>query len=175
MLERRNLPASLFFFESIFFALISGCATPATFEGMVSTSFETTRRHPYAIRVNVTGGQDSESPGRPQITGASFAQALTESIRKSGAFSRVVDEQNAEENFILAVTLFSIDKRLFGRTVKLEAGWTLRRAGTKAVVWQESITSEFTDSNLQVATEGAARNNIVQGLTKISKLNLSSY
>jgi hypothetical protein len=36
----------------------------------------------------------------------------------------------------------------------------------------ESNTSEFNDANAKLATEGAARNNIVQGLAKISRLNL---
>jgi hypothetical protein len=64
-----------------------------------------------------------------------------------------------------------MDKRVFGRTVKIEAGWTLRRADTETVVWQDSIISEHTDADIKLATEGAARNNIAQGLRKISKLN----
>jgi hypothetical protein len=39
-------------------------------------------------------------------------------------------------------------------------------------VTPESITSEFNVANAKLATEGAARNNIVQGLAKISRLNL---
>jgi len=60
---------------------------------------------------------------------------------------------------------------MFGQTVKLEAGWTLRRTASREVVSRESIISESTHSNVQVATEGAARNNIAQALAKISKLN----
>jgi hypothetical protein len=54
----------------------------------------------------------------------------------------------------------------------LEVGWTLRRSDNGLVAWQESIVSEFTEGNVQVATEGAARNNIAQALGKISKLDL---
>jgi hypothetical protein len=61
---------------------------------------------------------------------------------------------------------------VFGRTVKLEVGWTLRRIDTGAVAWQESMISESMESNVQMATEGAARNNIAQVLGKISRLNL---
>jgi len=73
---------------------------------------------------------------------------------------------------LLAATLFSIDKRIFGETVKLEAGWTLRRGGSAVNVWQESIVSEYTGANVKLATEGAAKNNIAAGLAKISKLTL---
>jgi hypothetical protein len=150
------------------------CSTPATFEGMVPTSFETAKSHPQTVRVYVTGGQESVAVGRPQITNSAFSQALTESITKSRTFSRVVEDQSQRADYLLTVTLFSMDKRVFGRTVKMEAGWTLRRAEAGTVVWQESIITEFTDANIILATEGAARNNIAQGLGKMSKLGLTT-
>ena len=45
-------------------------------------------------------------------------------------------------------------------------------AGTGVIVWQESITSESSEFNVQLATEGAAPNNIAQALAKISRLNV---
>jgi hypothetical protein len=45
-------------------------------------------------------------------------------------------------------------------------------AADGTTVWQELIASQFADFDVQVATEGAAKNNIAQGLAKISKLNL---
>jgi hypothetical protein len=59
-----------------------------------------------------------------------------------------------------------MDKRVFGQTVKLEAGWTLRRGATGAVVWRESIVSATSHSNFQLATEDAARNNIAASARK---------
>jgi hypothetical protein len=41
-------------------------------------------------------------------------------------------------------------------------------AADGTTVWQELIASQFTDFNAQLATEGAAKNNIAQGLAKIS-------
>jgi hypothetical protein len=163
-----------FLFLYTLIASLAGCATPATFEGMVPSSFEIARKHPYAVRISVTGGQEDPALGRPHITDAAFTKALVESITKSQVFLKVIQDHTAKADYLLTVTLFSMDKLVFGRTVKLEAGWTLRHAGTEAVVWQESIISEFTDSYVKVATEGAGRNNIAQGLGKISKLNLSS-
>jgi hypothetical protein len=160
-------PPSLFLYR--FVALLWGCATSATFEGMVPTSFQTAKSQ--TVRVNVTGGQETVAVGRPQITNFAFTQALTESITKSRTFSIVVEDQSQNADYLLTVTLFSMDKRVFGRTVKMEAGWTLRRADAGTVVWQESIISEHTDADIRLATEGAARNNIAQGLRKISNLN----
>lgn len=175
-LLRNNLSFSKWLPPLIFWALVGvlgGCSTAVTFEGMVPTSFETVNAHPKTVRVSVTGGQESVALGRPQITNADFTQALGASIRKSRTFAKVIEGQSQGEDYLLTVTLFSLDTRVFGRRfVKLEAGWTLRRAGSGTVVWQESIFSENTEGDVKVATEGAARNNIAQGLAKISKLNL---
>jgi len=152
--------------------LIGSCSTAATFEGMVPESIETAKAHPQTVRVTVTGGQESVALGRPQITNPAFSQALSASITKSRIFSKVIEDQSQAGDFELTVTLFSLDKRVFGQAVALEAGWTLRRAATGAIVWRESIVSESTQGNFQVATEAAAKNNIMQALTKISKLDL---
>ena len=95
---------------------------PATFTGMVPASFETARKHPQSVRVRVSGGQDDEAVGRPHIPDPAFTQALIHSILRSQTFAKVVEGQSKGEDFILTVTLFSMDKRRFGHTVRLEAG-----------------------------------------------------
>ena len=162
-------PLSLFLCGLV--ALFSGCATQATFEGMVPTSFQTAKRHPQTVRVDVTGGQDTAPMGRPQITNSAFTRAVTESIIKSRTFSKVVEDQSQEADYLLTVTLLSMDKRVFGLAVRIEADWTLRRTDPGTVVWQDHIISEHTDADVRLATEGAARSNIAQGLRMISKLN----
>lgn len=152
--------------------LLESCSTAATSEGMIPRSFDTVNIHPQTVRVTVTGGQESVAVGRPQITDAAFTQALIASIAKSRIFSKVIEDQTPAEDYRLTVTLFSLDKRVFGQTVTLEAGWTLRRAATGAIVWRESIVSESAEGNFQQSTEAAARNNIAEGLARISKLKL---
>ena len=152
--------------------LLAGCSTAATSEGMIPTSFDVVNTHPQTVRVTVTGGQESVAVGRPQITDAGFTQALIASITKSRTFSKVIEDQTPAEDFRLTVTLFSLEKRVFGQAVTLEAGWTLRRADTGTIVWRESIVSASTDNNFQIATEAAARDNIAEALGKISKLDL---
>jgi hypothetical protein len=152
--------------------MIVACDLPASVTGMIPTSFETVRKHPQSVRVSVTGGQETEAVGRPHVRNSAFAQALVQSIERSQTFAKVIEGQSTGGDYLLTATLFSMDKRVFGRTVKLEVGWTLRRIDTGVVAWQESIVSEYTEGNVQVATEGAARNNIAQALGKISRLNL---
>jgi hypothetical protein len=160
---------------------LAGCATPSTFEGMVPTAFDTAKRHAQSVSIAVSGGRETDAMDKPQITDAAFAQALSEAITKSQTFSRVV--QGAGGDYLLTVALAGLEQPTFGFsfTVKMEAGWTLRRAVGGAVVWQQAIFSEHTATTsdafaavtrLRLATEGAARSNIAQGLARISRLDL---
>ncbi len=162
-------------------ALLGGCATPTTSQGMTATGIQTTTKHAKSVGVTTAGGQETEATGKAQISNAAFSQALINSINNSKTFSSAVQGKGGD--YQLTVTIFNMEQPSFGLsfTVKLEAGWTLTRADTGAVVWQESIKSEHTATTsdafaaverLRLATEGAARNNIAQGLTKISSLKL---
>ena len=162
-------------------SVLAGCATPATFEGMVPDSYEIIKKRPDSVSVKVTGGQETSAMWKTQISNDAFAQALVEAIGKSQTFSKVIQGSGAD--YLLTVNLFSMEQPTFGGafTVKMEAGWALKRADSGATVWQEAIRSEYTatmgeafvgSKRLRLATEGAARKNIAEGLAKISKLNL---
>lgn len=162
-------------------ALLAGCATPANREAMVPPTVTVAKKHPQSVSVEVTGGQQTDAMGKSQISNEDFAQALEQAITQSQTFASVT--KGGAQNYRLSVVIVSLDQPSFGLTfnVKMEAGWTLKRTDTGATVWQESIRSESTAgpsdafaavARLRMATEGAARNNIAQGLTKISQLNL---
>ena len=162
-------------------ALLAGCATPASREAMVPPTVTVAKKHPQSVSVEVTGGQQTDAMGKSQISNEDFAQALEQAITQSQTFASV--GKGAGQNYRLSIVIVSLDQPSFGLTfnVKMEAGWTLKRADTGATVWQESIRSESTAgpsdafaavARLRMATEGAARNNISQGLSKISQLSL---
>src|SRR3981081_2964502 len=93
-------------------ALLSGCATPVTHESMVPAAFETVKKHPQSVSIVATGGQETSSTGKPQISNAVLAQALTDSITKSQTFSRVVQGKDAD--YVLTVNIFSIEQPSIG-------------------------------------------------------------
>lgn len=181
---QKNLPRHPFsvFFVSILpfcMLLLGGCASQATHQGMTPEVIDTFKKHPLMVSLDVTGGKPTDSSGTPQVSDAEFKQALLDAINKSKIFSGVV-EGNAGD-YSLTVILFNLEQPLFGFsfTVKMEAGWTLKRISDGVVIWQESIKSEHTATagdafaavtRLRLATEGAAKSNISQGLSKISKL-----
>lgn len=174
-------------FQSIFLALcvavtglLGGCAAPATSAGMIPVSFETGTQHAKSASVKVGGGQETSSLGKSQIADQDFETALIESINKAKTFSKVIQGNGAD--YKLSVTIVNMDQPNFGLdfTVKMEAVWALTRMDGTAV-WKESIKSQHTATvgdafagvtRLKLANEGAARNNISQGLAKVSKLSL---
>lgn len=162
-------------------ALLAGCASPATREGMIPGDLDTAKKHPQTVSVAVTGGQETNPLWKSQISDTSFAEALSDAITRSKVFSAVV--QGKGGNYQLDVALVSMTQPSFGAsfTVDMEAGWSLRRTDSAAVVWQASVKSKHTATvgdafvgveRLRLATEGAAKNNIKQGLEMISRLNL---
>jgi hypothetical protein len=163
--------------------LLAGCASATpTSEGMIPAFTARGVRgpvHPQAVAIDV--GQTKQLPD------AAFRQALADAITLSRVFSRVVDKPGGGGGYVLSVTVTRLERpesRLnvhLNPTVGMEAGWTLRRADTRATVWQATIRSEHTASpsdtldgkaRLRIATEGAVRENIAAGLARISKLNL---
>jgi hypothetical protein len=147
---------------------------------MTVSGFDSANKHPQTVSVSTGGGQDTSAMGKSQIADADFAKAISDSISNAKTFSQVIQGKGAD--YLLNVTIFNMDQPSFGLsfTVKMEAGWTLRKADTGAVVWQESIKSEHTATTsdafagverLRLANEGAAKDNIAKGLSKLSALN----
>lgn len=160
--------------------LAAGCATQAQQQSMVAADFTAAKKHAETVSVSVSGGQETSALGKSQISNESFAQALAESINRSQAFSKVLPAPGG--TYLLSVQIFSVDQPSFGATftVKMEAGWTLKRADSGKTVWQQAIQSEHSVSvgeafvgteRLRLANEGAARKNIAAGLAKITQLD----
>ncbi len=161
--------------------LLSGCATPAVSEAMIPETASIEKTHPYSVNVEVTGGRATEPTGTPQIANDAFDEAITETLIKAKTFAKVND--NKAGNYELRVIIFSVQQPSSGATasVTMETGWTLTNRLTGEVVWQQALRSTYTASSdsditfvgrLKKATEGAAKDNIKQGVTEIARLNL---
>lgn len=160
---------------------LSGCATPVSHEALVPVSLEVAKHHPQSVAVVATGGTETSAAGKPQVSDTELQQAVATAVTQTKTFSRVVDGKNGD--YILNVNVFTLTQPSFGFsfTVGVEMGWTLTRVDSGAKVWQESIKSEHTvgatesfvgATRLKLATEGAIRNNVKQGLVKLSTLSL---
>jgi hypothetical protein len=119
--------------------------------------------------------------GSSEISNDDLRAAIEKSVTQSALFKEVVQGKNGD--YELSVTVARLSKPTFGAsfTVDMEAGWSLVKASDKSVVMRKSITSSYTASmgdslvgvtRLRLAVEGAARNNIKQGLEAIAAMNL---
>jgi hypothetical protein len=161
--------------------LLAGCATSANRDAMTAGGISSAKKNPYSLSVKTGGGNETSAMGSSEISNDDLRAAIEKSVTQSALFKEVVQGKNGD--YELSVTVARLGKPTFGAsfTVDMEAGWSLIKASDKSVVMRKSITSSYTASmgdslvgvtRLRLAVEGAARNNIKQGLEAIAAMNL---
>lgn len=161
-------------------ALLGGCAiAPSTSGSLVPAAVVAGNKHPQTVAVTV-GGVSAHPTAQRHLSDATVTEALVAAIEQNKSFSRVI--KGAGADYQLNVALLTAEYPAMGLnfTVKVEMIWSLKRAdGTS--VWQDSLRSEGTATTseafagaerIRMAAERAVRENIAQGLGKISKLKL---
>lgn len=160
---------------------LAGCASPASHEAMTPQSIAVAKKHPYSVSVETRGGSETGAMDSSNISDADLKTALENAIVKSSVFKNVVQGKNGDYELTVRVTEMS--KPVFGLTftVNLETAWSLVKRSDQSVAMRQVIksshTATFSDAavavtRLRLAVEGAARDNIAQGLKAISELNL---
>lgn len=158
-----------------------GCASPANKDEMTPKDLVVAHKFNASVQVKTTGGSETGGMEGTNISDADLKAAIEQSISNTELFSKVV--QVGDANYILAVSITSLSKPVFGLTftVNLETTWTLTNVATKKVELRKVVTSSGTATfgdaaiavgRIQIAVERAAKQNISQGLTDISNLNL---
>lgn len=159
----------------------SGCASPAQSASMTVNNAQIQKRHLYSVRITVEGGKTSDPVGFSAVSNEAVGEAVANSIVKSKLFLEVKKGDGGD--YLLNIYLFSIEQQPIGfnMTSRMEVGWTLVDAATGRQVMRKTIKTAYTASvgesfaavtRIRVATEGAARENIKQGIEEISKLDL---
>ncbi|CAI07050.1 hypothetical protein [Aromatoleum aromaticum] len=158
-----------------------GCASPANREAMVPQALGTTRTHPYAVRIQSSGGSDTGAMDSSNISDVDLKAAIEEAVVRNKVFKSVVQGKGGD--YELSVRVSNLTKPLIGFsfTVDMEAAWSLVKLSDRSVVMRKSVKSSGTarasDSlvgvtRLRLAVEAAARENISQGLQAVSAMNL---
>jgi len=159
-------------------ATLTGCASQITHQEMMPAPVKLAKQHPQSV--TVTAMPMANAPLAASIAEADLRAALSEAIVASKAFA---DVKSAGGDYLLTVQIFNLNTPSFGisMTSKVEAGWTLKRADTGAVVWQEAIKSEHTTGGSEafvgaerakMSIAGAIKKNISIGLERIGAANL---
>lgn len=173
----RNIVAAVMI---AFAGLLAGCATATKPEDMVAEKVAVAHPSSSNISIVVAGGKETTSTGASQISNDAFAQALHDSITKSGLFSAV---SASGGRYKLTAFIGKVDQPIMGfsMTVKMEVSYTLADTQSNKSVWSKNVASEYTASvgaafagveRLRIATEGAAKANIQQAMTEMAALQL---
>ena len=150
---------------------------------MIPETASVEKTHPYSVNVDVTGGRATEPIGQPQIANEAFTKAITETLVKTKTFAKVKETKSG--NYRLSVIIFNVQQPSSSSggsaSVTMETGWTLTNLLTGDIVWQKALRSTYTAASnseltftgrLKRAMEGAAKDNIKQGVTEIARLSL---
>ena len=167
---------------SAFVAWLAGCASPASRDALVVDDVSLGAKHPYSVSVSTSGGGETSAMDYTNISNEDLAAAIEESITTSGLFSSVIKGDGAD--YKLRVSLVSMSKPMFGFSFKIdmEMAWSLVNERTGEAIMRESIKSTYTATageafaavtKIRIAVEGAAQNNIREGLKKIAALSLN--
>lgn len=153
-------------------AILAGCSVSPTREAMGVKGLEY-RTIPATVTVIAKNGQ---APEIPILKGA-----IEDSIATSKLFKAVV--QGTGGDYELTVFVWNVHRPAVGISMKVdvELGWTLVRVADKSEVMRKGIKTTYTAhageafagvERVRIATEGAVRENIKQGLQAIADLKL---
>jgi hypothetical protein len=159
-----------------------GCASPAKVSRMRAQAVLVPREQPFSVGVEAQGGKETNPALNSEISNDSFAEAIRNSIIKFGVFRSVVTTDNGD--YLLKAQIFDDEKPMFGldMTMKMSVDWTIIHTSTQKIVFETTTYKSFTATmgdalvgitRLRLAEEGAARENIEDGLNQISQLKLN--
>lgn len=179
------LQRPLIWFAPLACCLLVGCSTSAKPKAMLGLKLPQARTTHDPVVVSVKGGEKGgEKPNRllaSAISSENFRTALIESVRKTALFKSV--EGSGAAVYRLEATLEDLDQPMMGfnMSVALRVDWKLIRLSDNQVLWHTKILTPYTaklgeafvgTTRLRKANEGAARQNIEQGLAKLAALDL---
>jgi len=159
---------------------ISGCAFPATKEGMVVTNYLAPKQTGENIFVKEsTGGSTTLPFWTSQIPNDNFTEAVKESLIRSKAFSAL--STNWGDDWGLEIEIRNVDQPMFGfdLTVITETKYTLYLKDKKVYTTyiRESATATVGDSfiaiaRLRIANEKSAQANVKKFIAELSNQKL---
>jgi hypothetical protein len=169
----KNIQLSLLHAGLLGCCLLGGCVGVPTSRHMTGQSLpHAATIHDSAI-VTVTGGEK----GSGLISNENFAAALVESLRRTGMFNSVGTSGTAMFRLDTTIEDLSLPMAGFNMTVNLRVDWRLVRLSDNAIAWHDTISTTCTKTvgdafagahRENLATEGAARKNIEQGINELA-------
>lgn len=182
--QRKHFVISITFLLSFVLLSLMGCHS-VDVKSMTPEHINIMNQHPYSVKLDVLGDTKSKHflGARPkEIPLAMFKSALLSSIEESNVFFSVV---NVDPDYLLEITLLDLTQmrtpKKLGMEYSLFSEWKLIETRTGSMKFQKQVYGSFYPpgaqqlgvTGLTVGPEGAARENISNGLRDISQLNLT--
>lgn len=164
-----------------FVSLLAGCASPSQPKAMIGVPAGEVHHSSETVSVAVTGGKETSSVHASQVSSKDFAEALRDSIEKSGLFSKALDSEGGAYKLSAYIGELAQPVLGFDMTVTMEVSYKLTDTRSQKAIWSKAIRTTHTATTsdaiigatrLQMANEGAARKNIEEAITQLSKLDL---
>jgi len=165
---------------------LSGCASPARVDQMVTSGQPAQRVAPTALRGNValndvTGGKETNPMWVSNVGSSEFSQALEGSLRTVGLLA----PNRQAGRFTLTAHLQSLEQPMFGldMTVTASVNYVVVERATGKEVFQRTIAPPYTAKwgdafvgveRLKLANEGAIRTNISQLIDELFNLKIEA-
>lgn len=143
---------------------------------MVPPELAVAQRHAASVATTITRGSSGDSSA---IGSADFQWALEQAIGKAQTFRSVVRGNGADCQLTVHFEKLTQPEMGANLTVRITARWQLQRNGGGQALADEVVESSHTAkwgeafvfaTRLRLATEGAARENIQEGLARLAKL-----
>lgn len=163
--------------------LVPGCTSPPQSKAITPVGFKTPRQHPVSVivRMERNVGESFDMAGLPELTASTYYEALVTTLKESRTFASVREQPPAD--YQLSVNLVKTAMSgAFTINQTVSARWQLTQLSDNRVVFDEfiSTTGKATTGEalvgvkrLRIALERAGQENIKQGLTRLSELNLN--
>jgi outer membrane murein-binding lipoprotein Lpp len=177
-------------FKKIFIASVllstihlTGCASNASVDQMAYNYHGNSKPKSAALVKSVgvsqiAGGHETNPLWTSQINNANFKAALEQSLKSANLYNLTNNEK-----YRLNANLLKLDQPYFGLnyTVKCQVHYTLQDIKTNKFIYDKNISSSYTakvsDSfyavkRLEMANEGAARENIAELINDLYRLKI---
>jgi len=157
--------------------LLTGCASPARPDRMTAQTVPHAATTHEPVQVSIQGGEKTNPLWVSKISDEGFSTALVASLKQTGLFKSVGTSGDCP--YQLTTTIEDLEQPVMGldMTVSLRIDWLLVRSSDRQTLWHDKILSTYTATvgddldgslRLRTANEGAARQNIEQGLAKLA-------
>lgn len=165
-------------FVSLTSPFITGCGSSV--KRMSSSSLALENKHPYSVKVEVTGWEKIDKLQTSGLTNERFAQTVAGSIKNTGLFNEVIETGNANYKLKITVLEHVLPAHIGDFDLPLKTQWQLIDSADK-VVWTDTVASVYTSKladelttfdRLQKANENVVKINIEEGIKRISQLKL---